>query len=127
MMSRILVALIASAVLTAPAAAGAPVGLHESAALEPAASFVAGKPVKVFCATSLAAWNAFVAKTAAIPGSSTIQQGYQVNRFTLPGASTIQLSLTVCQWSEAAKLGAVPINAHRPRSRRRFSFSRTSR
>src|SRR5437016_3879062 len=38
---------------------GAPVGFHEGRTLEPAASYIARKPVKVWCANSAAAWQRF--------------------------------------------------------------------
>ena len=41
------------------AAAIATPGFHEAKALEPAASFVAGKPVQVMCANSDASWHDF--------------------------------------------------------------------
>lgn len=60
----------------------------KSSVLAPAASFVAGKPVTVYCATSLAGWNRFVA--AATDTTDVIG-------LAMPGTSTMRLSPLVCQ------------------------------
>lgn len=55
--------LIAVAALVAVPAAGAaaPPGFYESLVLEPAASFVAGRPARVYCALTPAGWQDYAA------------------------------------------------------------------
>lgn len=68
---RALLVVIAAFVAAATAQAGTP-GFTRDRSLEPAASFVAHKPVKVWCATTAAAWRVLAPSPAehgaALPG-----------------------------------------------------------
>lgn len=61
-MGRVLVVVLsAMAVFVGQARAAVPAGFYEAVKLEPAATFVAGKPVTVSCAKTDAVWQAYVA------------------------------------------------------------------
>lgn len=79
---RGLIAILAAAVTlldVAASAVAAPPGFWESARLTPAASFVAGKPVKVYCASTQAAINATVSSTAtSVLGATPVIGGDQI-------------------------------------------------
>lgn len=84
-----LVAAATVALLGASAArADQPAGFYESLRLEPAASFVAGKPVKVWCANSQADW---------------VQYGGRDESFGLaiPGGNIVNLAPVVCRYLRA--------------------------
>lgn len=68
-------------VLAPSAAAG---GFYEAKVLEPAASFVARKPVRVWCASTDAAWVKYAAEYLPTHG------------LTYPGSSVIRLDWTIC-------------------------------
>lgn len=57
---RLLGVLIGALALAAPAAADVPAGFVAVPALSTRAAFVAGKPVTVYCAQTLDAWQAFI-------------------------------------------------------------------
>jgi hypothetical protein len=61
-----------------------PPGFHEAKALEPAASYVAGKPVTVLCANTFRDWWKAT--------SEQFGSGNYANGYTTPGASVIYLS-----------------------------------
>lgn len=90
-MKLFLVAAVAAVALTAAAQAAPPAGFYESFKLEPAASFVAGKPVKVWCATSQYDWLQYGAKGG--------EQG-----LTTPGSSEVKIAPDVCRYLRAAKV-----------------------
>lgn len=77
------------AVLAAAAILAAPQGFYEARVLEPAASFVAGKPAAVYCATNDGAWAAFLGGRYG---------GANVNGITTPGSSESRFAPTVCSW-----------------------------
>lgn len=84
------VAVVAAGVLVwaAAASAAAPTGFYESFKLEPAASFVAGKPVKVWCATSQYQWQQY--------GGDSEEYG-----LTRPGSGEVKLAPDVCRYLKA--------------------------
>lgn len=86
-MKLFLVVAVAAAAFTAAAQAAPPAGFYESFKLEPAASFVAGKPVKVWCATSQYDWLQFLKATGRT----------EANGSAIPGSSELKLSPVVCQ------------------------------
>jgi hypothetical protein len=59
---------LAAALVAAPTAAAAD-GFYEARVLEPAASYVAGKPIEVWCATSVSAWHSYEIATYGVVGS----------------------------------------------------------
>lgn len=63
-------------------------GFYRARVLEPAAGYVAGKPVEVWCAAATSGWRAFV--TAKL-GAGTLANGW-----TVAGTSSIYLSADVC-------------------------------
>jgi len=81
--------MVAVLALGGTADAAAPAGFSLSPRLAPAASFVAGKPVKVWCASSQYNWEQFLAATG--------RAGIEANGSAIPGSSEIKLSPTVCQ------------------------------
>lgn len=64
----------------------APVGFHEARSLEPAASYVARKPVKVWCANTGATWARYVG--SADPADTLGE--------TVPGSDALRLHPNVC-------------------------------
>lgn len=72
----------------AVAGAAAPSGFTVAARLAPAASFVAGKPIAVYCAATEAAWEQY--------GGTSQEFGLAV-----PGSSEIKLSPGVCRYLRA--------------------------
>lgn len=87
-MKGVLVAVVVlAAAFTAAAQADPPAGFYESRLLEPAASFVAGKPVKVWCATSQYDWLRFLTATGRT----------EANGSAVPGSAELKLSPVVCQ------------------------------
>src|SRR4051812_46498439 len=71
----------------------APVGFREAPKLEPAASYVAGKPVQVLCAVDQAAWDAYL---AAQYGAGTSNIGGA----TVVGSSLVSVDPKVCRYLE---------------------------
>lgn len=80
-MTTVLVVLV-----VVPSASAA--GFYEAKRLEPAAAFVAKKPVKVWCASNAAAWSAWL--TANNDTTANVQGA------TYPGTAETHLSPTVC-------------------------------
>jgi hypothetical protein len=77
--ATLLALVLASFVLASVAMADVP-GVHEESRLEPIASFVAGKPVKVFCGNDAQGWadavtSVFHAPITNVGGFSFIEQG----------------------------------------------------
>lgn len=64
-------------------------GLRRTPALEPAASAIAGKPVRVLCATSLVAWNHLVAVTFHRPEIPAGVGVPSIGAFAAAGGSTM--------------------------------------
>jgi hypothetical protein len=93
---RSTLATAAAVLLLAPAASAAsaapPAGFREAVKLEPAASFVAGKPVQVACAKGGLEWVQFIR-----PLYGNVNPGGA----TAPGSTLIHLSPTVCRYLEA--------------------------
>lgn len=73
------------ALVFANVAAATPAGFYKSVVLAPAASFVAGKPITVYCANSAYDWQQYGATThefgLAVPGSSEIKLAPDVCRY----------------------------------------------
>jgi hypothetical protein len=63
-------------------------GFHEAKQLEPAASYVARKPIVVTCADSADTWRAFL--------DANYPPGTKANGSTQPGSSVIQLAPAAC-------------------------------
>lgn len=59
--------MLAAALVAAPTAAAG--GFYEAKVLEPTASYVAKKPIAVWCATSTEAWKAYEIATYGVPGT----------------------------------------------------------
>src|SRR5690348_6523127 len=74
-------------------------GFNRTPSLEPAASFVAGKPVAVYCAKSTPAWQAFLAENYP---AGTVADGSSV-----PGSSTMRLSFAACSYLRPATRAAL--------------------
>jgi hypothetical protein len=72
---------------------GAASGFYEARVLEPAASYVARKPVKVWCATTAAAWQRLAVDRSDVHG------------LTAPGTASTHLDTTVCGNLRARLLG----------------------
>lgn len=64
---RKLLVVVAAALVAAPTAVAG--GFYEAKVLEPAASYVAKKPVKVWCAKTDAAWQAYLVATYGVVGT----------------------------------------------------------
>lgn len=94
---------------TAAQAKAPPAGFRESPKLEPVASFIAGRPAQVWCATSSEAWQAAVTK--AFPGSTTF-----VDAFSWPYEAMTFYRPDICdvfeQWDPST----------RPVGKTRFAF-----
>lgn len=87
------------AVGSAPAkVVGAHSAFYEARVLEPAASFVAHKPVRVWCAASSGAWAEFATGKAA-----AVTHG-----LTVPGSAVTHLDQVVCVNLRARALGLIP-------------------
>ena len=71
--------------------AAAPAGFYKSVVLAPAASFVAGKPVTVYCANSEYDWQQY--------GGTGSEHGLAV-----PGSSVIKLDPDVCRLLRATTI-----------------------
>lgn len=76
-----------AALLTAAVIAAAPPGFYESRVLEPAASYVAGKPATVYCAATVGDWRTYAEREA-----STLA----ANGLTYVGSSESALAASVC-------------------------------
>lgn len=100
-----LVAFIVLATALASPAAAAPDGFYASPRLAPAASFVAGKPVKVWCAKTEDVWR----ETMDANG------GGEANGLAVVGSDEMRLSPVICL-SLQMKLGGriVPLNSFAP-------------
>lgn len=94
--------LLAALVLAAPASAatGPPSGFYEARVLEPAASFVAGKPAHVYCAVTDDDWREY-AKANTTP---------DVGGLTLVGSDQSELAPMICH-SLRARLNRRPARA----------------
>lgn len=77
-----------AALLAAAVIAAAPPGFYESRVLEPAASFVAGKPAHIYCALTLPRWTSYVA-------SSDVPEG--ANALTIPGRAESRIEWSICR------------------------------
>jgi hypothetical protein len=82
-------------VMASVASAQRPANFSEAKTLEPAAAYVAKKPVKVWCATSDQAWHNFMVSTY---GSDDGANGSSV-----PGSSELKLSNLVCSTLNRAR------------------------
>ena len=60
------------ATLLAAAALTLPSGFYEAKALEPAASYVAGKPAHIYCALTAPSWNDYSQATGAADGANAL-------------------------------------------------------
>lgn len=87
------------------AIAGTPSGFYEAKVLEPAASFVAGKPVVVYCAQTEAGWRAFLDATGRAGIDAT---GSGVVGSAVVGSSELQLAPEVCAWLRLALRQQLP-------------------
>jgi hypothetical protein len=87
--------------LAALIAAVAPVGFHGSPRLAPAASFVAGKPVTVWCADTQYDWNGYL--------DSVYGNHDTVSGSTYPGSSDERLSPEVCATLTPAAKATKPV------------------
>lgn len=93
---RLLVVLAAALVAAPVAQAG---GFYEAKVLEPAASYVAKKPVKVWCATTAASWRVFL--------NSVGGEGREANGWAIVGGIALRLSPDACPSLRGA-VGGVP-------------------
>lgn len=75
-----------AAVSAYSAGVAAPAGFYEGKLLEPAASYVAKKPVVVWCAKTQAGWRETLA-----PGAG------EIDGLAVPGSSAMRLNPLVCQ------------------------------
>lgn len=83
------VAVVAFVLVSATTAgAAAPAGFSSSPRLAPAASFVAGKPVAVYCANTEYDWKQFLETTG--------RTGSDANGSAVPGSSEVKLSPSLC-------------------------------
>lgn len=73
-------------------------GFYEARVLEPAAAFVAGKPVKVWCAKSQAVWDSYA-------------EGRVTHGLTTGGSSLTHLDVVTCFNARARLLGGPIFNA----------------
>lgn len=83
--------------LPASARVAAPAGFYEAWVLEPAASFVARKPITVWCAKTTASWRRYLTATS---GTTSEAHGLAV-----PGSDRMHLDFAACSPLKAAWRG----------------------
>lgn len=84
-------AVVVGCAVAQPAVAAAPTGFTSAPRLAPAASFVAGKPIAVYCAKTQYDWQQY--------GATSREKGLAV-----PGSSEIKLAPDVCRYLRAPKV-----------------------
>lgn len=77
-----------------------PAGFYEAKVLEPAASYVAGKPAIVYCAATAGAWATFLVETG--------RAGQDANGSAVVGSSEAKLSYAACSYLRVAARFPLP-------------------